>query len=174
MTLAEPLATASLEIRAPRPLVFHRAADMQEGLPWVWEGASLPNVTGDTERPDGSRRLVLSNGDQFSIRVESRNEPEALVLQTLQRPGSLARGSAGERVLRYRLSLQPGPGTTRVTLVMEKEGKPSTSRLDAKAQKLRWQRIADGALQRLSGRCQSGVEGEEGNENGAEPGHQED
>lgn len=163
MTAPSPLASASREIRAPRSHVYHRAADLTASVDWLWDRDALPEVTGESTRPDGSRRVHLSNGEVLSSRLAQRDEPRHLEIETQQRSSTAGAGAPG-RTLGWHLDLEPGPGTTRASLKVFRQGDPppAATRMDPRAQALRWQRQVDAALDRFVGLCEKAEDDEGG------------
>jgi len=134
--------TASLEIRAPRPHVRSLASQLDSVMSWLWAPDQVASAAASRDLPDGTRQLIVRDGDKLRTRIVSAEEDKA-VIEAGYQPRNTAVPS---RRLCYELDLEGGPGTTVATLHLRwLEGDAP----QGPAQERRWRRNVEQCLERL-------------------------
>lgn len=141
--MSDVFVSASLEIRAPRAHVAGIAGLATEAKGWLWSPAQVAGEATSRDLPDGTRQLVVADGDKLRDRIVEASD-ERVVIDSEYRPRNAdVRG----RHLRYELSLEAGPGTTNATLGLAFEDRAApTSPVETR----RYRRHAEQCLARLS------------------------
>jgi len=137
--------TVSREIRAPRAQVFGIASIVGRAAEWLWAPVQSadPGVTRDM--PDGSRQLVVRDGDKLRDWVRETEAPARVVLDSkyLPRRKDVVRG----RHLRYELVLAAAAGVSKASLSIGFHDKEAPTRT---ADQRKWRRHAEQCLARLA------------------------
>jgi len=140
--MSEVFVSAKVEIRAPRAHVQAVAQNVGQAASWLWNPAQVSEILASRDLPDGTRQLVVKDGDKLRDRVVSV-EDGCVVLSSEYRP---RRAEVRGRHLRYELQLEPGTGTTVATLGVAFEDRDAPAReVDSR----RWRRHAEQCLKRL-------------------------
>ena len=135
--------SASLEIRAPRPQVAGIAGQVSRAAEWLWTPTMVAEIATSRDLPDGTRQLVVKDGDKLRDRVLEADDVR-VVIDSQLRP---RRSEVPNRHLRYELDLESGAGTTVAKLgvaMPDREGTPGV------AEQRRWRRHAEQCLRRLA------------------------
>ena len=137
--------TVTREIRAPRAQVFGIASLPPRAADWLWAPAQSATPATTRDMPDGSRQLVVRDGDKLRDWVREVTPVERVVLdsQYLPRRKDVVRG----RHLRYELQLDPAVGITLASLSLAFHDQPAPSQV---ADQRKWRRHAEQCLARLS------------------------
>ncbi|GEM_PF-2271572 len=137
--------TVAREIRAPRAQVFGVASIVGRAAEWLWAPAQSSDPATTRDMPDGSRQLVVRDGDKLRDWVREAEAPERVVLDSkyLPRRKDVARG----RHLRYELALEAAVGVTKASLSVGFHDQPAPTRV---ADQRKWRRHAEQCLKRLS------------------------
>jgi hypothetical protein len=141
--MSDVFVSASLEIRAPRPHVRGIASQVGQAAGWLWAPAQVAEIASTRDLPDGTRQLIVKDGDKLRDRVVEAGE-EKVVLDSEYRP---RRTEVRGRRLRYELELATGAGTTVATLGLAFEDRDAPTGV---ADVRRWRRHAEGCLKRLA------------------------
>lgn len=142
--MSDVFVSASLEIRAPRPQVAGIAGQVIRAAGWLWAPPMVAEIAASRDLPDGTRQLVVKDGDKLRDRVLEASD-DRVVLDSELRP---RRTEVPRRRLRYELDLASGAGTTVATLgiaMPDRETSPGV------AEQRRWRRHAEQCLKRLAG-----------------------
>jgi uncharacterized protein YndB with AHSA1/START domain len=141
-----PFVVVEREIRAPRTQVFGVASLVSRAADWLWAPTQSSEPASTRDMPDGSRRLVVRDGDKLRDWVREAEAPERVVLDSKYEPRrkDIARG----RHLRYELKLDTGAGVTRASLSLAFHDLEAPTRVAAQR---KWRRHAEQCLKRLAG-----------------------
>jgi uncharacterized protein YndB with AHSA1/START domain len=136
--------TVEREIRAPRAQVFGIASIPARAADWLWAPAQSANPGVSRDMPDGSRQLVVRDGDKLRDWVREAEAPERVVLDSkyMPRRTDIARG----RHLRYELSLEAAVGITKASLSLGFHEHSPTQVADQR----KWRRHTEQCLARLA------------------------
>ncbi len=141
--MSDVFVSASLEIRAPRAHVAGIAGQVDRTAGWLWAPAIVAEIATSRDLPNGTRQLVVKDGDKLRDRVLEASD-ERVVLDSELRP---RRSEVPNRHLRYELDLEAGAGTTVATLGIAMPDRESAPRV---AEQRRWRRHAEQCLRRLA------------------------
>ena len=61
--------SVQLEIRAPQAHVLAIAGRVTNTVDWLWAPVQVANVASSRDLPDGTRQLVIADGDKLRDRV---------------------------------------------------------------------------------------------------------
>lgn len=137
------IATATLEIRAPRAQVLALANTSRQASRWLWATAQVGRVSSERDLPDGGFQRVNESGDKLKDSVVLA-EGERVTLESEWVPkDKLVPG----RKLRLELGVAPGPGTTRASLSVAFADKRAPTEV---AEQRRWRRHVEQCLSRLA------------------------
>ena len=136
--------TVQREIRVPRAQVFGIASLVGRAAEWLWAPAQAGSPTSVREMPDGSRRLVVRDGDKLRDWVRETEAPERVVLDSKYEP---RRADVRGRHLRYELVLEAGVGVTLAKLSVAFHDQPAPTRA---VDQRKWRRHAEHCLGRLA------------------------
>jgi len=134
--------TVQAEIRAPRAQVFGVASQATRCVDWLWAPALASAVAAERDLPDGTRQVIVADGNKLRDRIDSA-DLDAVVIDSELRPRSK---ELPGRHLTYTLGLKPGAGTALVELsiaFVRDEPKGSIA-------KRKWRRHAEECLRRLT------------------------
>ena len=135
--------TVSIEIRAPRAHVHSIASRPEAAADWLWAPAQVATVASSRDLPDGTRQLVIADGDKLRDKVVEKTD-ELVVLESELRPRKTDRPG---RHLRYELTLESALGCTAATLgigFLDRDAPAQT------VQQRKWRRHAEQCLSRLN------------------------
>lgn len=141
--MSDIFVSASIEIRAPRAQVAGLAAQASLAAKWLWAPAQTASIAQAKDLPDGTRQLLVADGDKLCDRVMEAGE-DRVVLDSEHRP---RRSEVRGRHLRYELLMEPGAGSTVARLGLAFVGRDAPS---ADAERRRWRRHAEQCLARLA------------------------
>jgi len=136
--------TVELEIRATKAQVTGTASLAQNAVHWLWPTPQVANIAGDRELPDGTRQVIVADGDKLRDKVVS-SEDGSVIIESEFRP---RKDEVPGRKMKYELSVEPGHGTAIAKLglsFMDRENPAAASEVR------RWRRHAEQCLRRLSG-----------------------
>ena len=135
--------SASLEIRAPRPQVAGIAGQASRAVEWLWAPAMVAEIAASRDLPDGTRQVVVADGNKLRDRVLEADDARVVIDSEL-RP---RRAEVPTRHLVYELTLESGAGTTVAKLgiaMPDRESAPGV------AEQRRWRRHGEQSLRRLA------------------------
>lgn len=141
--MSDVFVSASLEIRAPRPQVAGIAGQAARAGDWLWAPAMVAEIATSRDLPNGTRQLVVKDGDKLRDRVVEAAD-DRVVIDSELRP---RRAEIPGRHLRYELGLESGSGTTVATLGIAMPDRESAVGV---AEQRRWRRHGEQCLKRLA------------------------
>lgn len=138
----DAFASSTREIRAPLPHVRSLAIRLDAVMAWVWSPAQVANPAASRDLPNGTRQLIVRDGDKVRTRVADQDE-RRVVIETAYQPRNT---DVPSRELRYELGLEVGAGTTLATLSLHFSGAAPD---DSSGEVRRWTRNLRQCLDRL-------------------------
>ncbi len=147
--------TVEREIRAPRAQVFGIASIVGRAAEWLWAPAQSGDARTTRDMPDGSRQLVVRDGDKLRDWVRETEAPGLVVLDSkyMPRRSDVVRG----RHLRYELRLDAAVGITKASLSVGFHDQEAPKRV---ADQRKWRRHAEQCLQRLTDLAEPEIDAE--------------
>ena len=139
----EVFVSSELEIRATKAQVAGTAGLASNAVLWLWPAAQVANAASERDLPDGTRQVIVSDGDKLRDKVAQADDSN-VVVESEYRP---RRSEVQGRKMRYELSVEPGSGTAIAKLgiaFMDREA--PTGIADIR----RWRRHAEQCLRRLA------------------------
>ncbi|MEE2829850.1 MAG: hypothetical protein VX498_11735 [Myxococcota bacterium] len=135
--------SVQLEIRAPQAHVLAIAGRVTNTVDWLWAPVQVANVASSRDLPDGTRQLVIADGDKLRDRVVE-SEEQRLVIASEFRP---RREEVRGRSLMYELSVEAGLGTTLASLALSFSDRDNPTQT---VEVRRWRRHLEQCLARLA------------------------
>lgn len=139
----EAFVSSELEIRATKAQVAGTACLASNAVLWLWPPAQVANAASERDLPDGTRQVIVSDGDKLRDKVAEADD-SSVVIESEYRP---RREEVPGRKMRYSLSVEPGSGTAIAKLelaFMDREAPTGVADIR------RWRRHADQCLRRLA------------------------
>jgi len=139
----EEFVSTELEIRATKAQVAGTAGLVSNAVLWLWPPAQVANIASERDLPDGTRQVIVSDGDKLRDKVVEADDT-TVVIESEFRP---RRDEVHGRKMRYVLSVEPGSGAAIAKLevaFMDREAPKGV------ADVRRWRRHAEQCLRRLA------------------------
>ncbi|HCP46029.1 MAG TPA: hypothetical protein DIU15_08315 [Deltaproteobacteria bacterium] len=133
--------SSTREIRAPLPHVRSLAIRLETVMSWIWAPAQVADPAASRDLPNGTRQLIVRDGDKLRTRVAEQEE-RRVVIEAVYQPRNT---DVPGRELRYELNLEVGAGTTMATLSLHFAEPPSENPGEIR----RWTRNLRQCLDRL-------------------------
>ncbi len=134
--------SADLEIRATKAQVIGIASLAANAVRWLWPAPQVANISGDRELPDGTRQVIVADGDKLRDKVVAV-EDGAVQIESEFRP---RKAEVAGRKMSYELTVEPGHGTAIAKLSLSFMDRDNPTSV---AEVRRWRRHAEQCLRRL-------------------------
>ena len=139
----EAFVSSELEIRATKAQVIGTAGLVSNAVFWLWPPAQVANTAGERDLPDGTRQVIVADGDKLRDKV-TESDDRTVVIESEFRP---RKEQIPGRKLRYFLSVEPGAGAAVATLGLTFIDRDAPS---GAADVRRWRRHTEQCLRRLA------------------------
>lgn len=139
----EPFVSSELEIRATKAQVAGTAGLVTNAVLWLWPPAQVANTASERDLPDGTRQVIVSDGDKLRDKVVEADDT-TVVIESEFRP---RRDEVQGRKMRYSLVVEPGLGTAIAKLELAFMDRDAP---EGVADVRRWRRHAEQCLRRLA------------------------
>lgn len=139
----EAFVSSELEIRATKAQVVGTAGLVTNAVLWLWPPAQVANIAGERELPDGTRQVVVADGDKLRDKV-TESDDSSVIIESEFRP---RKDQVPGRKLRYSLSVEPGAGAAVATLGLAFIDRDAPA---GAADLRRWRRHTEQCLRRLA------------------------